>query len=124
MNNVQEVRFFITHCLTCVSYIRLRHFKEPTIYIWIYTGFLFSLGPPNLSTKKKPSIQPITAAVSVNRVYKEGCDWLLGSIVGKKRDLGILDPMIFPGKIRKNTPKIRKKILKSRKNTPKIWKNA
>ena len=25
-----------------------------------------------------------------------------GSIVGKKRDLGILDPMIFSGKIRKN----------------------
>ena len=26
----------------------------------------------------------------------------LGDIVGKKRDLGILDPMIFSGKIRKN----------------------
>ena len=29
--------------------------------------------------------------------------WSLVAIVGKKRDLGILDPMIFSGKIRKNT---------------------
>ena len=40
----------------------------------------------------------------------------LSVIVGKKRDLGILDPMIFSGKIRK--------ILKIRKNTSKIPKNT
>merc|ERR1712105_106308 len=36
-----------------------------------------------------------------NGISKSGIE--TGSIVGKKRDLGILDPMIFSGKIRKNT---------------------
>ena len=47
-------------------------------------------------------------------------------IVGKKRDLGILDPMIFSGKIRKNTKNQDKyfvgeveKKLRIRKNTEK-----
>ena len=37
------------------------------------------------------------------------------AIVGKKRDLGILDPMIFSCKIRKNAPKIRKNTEQSEK---------
>jgi len=40
--------------------------------------------------------------IAINCIFKE--IWLNGSaiIVGKKRDHGILDPMIFSGKIRKN----------------------
>ena len=34
------------------------------------TGCVFSLGPSDFGTKKKTSIQPITAAVSVNPVSK------------------------------------------------------
>ena len=34
-----------------------------------------------------------------------------GPIIGKKRDLGILDPMIFWGKIRKNKKNVRKNTL-------------
>ena len=43
-------------------------------------------------------------------------------IVGKKRDLGILDPMIFSGKIRKNTPKIQKNNEKMEKFSEKLEK--
>ena len=45
-----------------------------------------------------------------------------GHIVGKKRDLGILDPMIFSGKIRKNTPKIQKNTEKSGKYSENLEK--
>ena len=51
-----------------------------------------------------------------------------GAIVGKKRDLGILDPMIFRAelgkilKIRKNTPKIRKNTEKSEKYSENLVK--
>ena len=34
-----------------------------------------SLVPPNFSTKKKTAKQPITAAVPINPVTKEGRDW-------------------------------------------------
>ena len=43
-------------------------------------------------------------------------------IVGKKRDLGKLDPMIFSGKIRKNTPKIQKNTEKSGKYSENLEK--
>merc|ERR1712074_213091 len=72
--------------------------------------------------------------IAINCIFKE--IWLNGSaiIVGKKRDHGILDPMIFSGKIRKNRINsekycvgevfqiIWKNIKNSRKNTKKFGK--
>ena len=39
---------------------------------------VFSLVPPNFSTKKKTASQPIGAAVPIKPVTKKGHDWLLG----------------------------------------------
>ena len=43
-----------------------------------YTGWFFSLVPPDFSTKKKTANQPIRAAVLINPFTKKGHDWLLG----------------------------------------------
>jgi len=54
-------------------------------------------------------------------------DCTLYSIVGKKRDLRILDPMIFSGKIqkiRKNTQKSKKNIENSEKYSENWEKNT
>merc|ERR1712074_454435 len=69
--------------------------------------------------------------IAINCIFKE--IWLNGSaiIVGKKRDHGILDPMIFSGKIRKNrinsekycVGEVFQKIWKNTKKTRKIRKN-
>ena len=42
---------------------------------------MFSLVPPNFSTRKKIANQPITAAVPVYPVTKKSRDWLLGSFL-------------------------------------------
>ena len=42
---------------------------------------IFSLVPPDFSTKKEIANKPITAAVPVNPVTKKGRDWLLDDFI-------------------------------------------
>ena len=73
---------FLKSGKVCISFVLLfLHFFKHTCRIEISTGWFFSLVPPIFSTKKKIANQPITAAVPVNPVTKEGRDWLLGGFL-------------------------------------------
>ena len=89
MQNMWEF-FFITFSSQAATLAPRLHNKEcgggEIIFLWSFicsTGWFFSLVPPNFSTKKKTTKQPIAAFLSISIYWTSSCDRLLCVLVLK-----------------------------------------